>query len=40
MRNNVPDEWALEIISQEELDMLKELSTPKGDDYYEVNSQR
>lgn len=26
MKNYVPDEWALEIISQSELDMLKELS--------------
>ena len=25
MKNNVPDEWALEIITQEELDMIKEL---------------
>ena len=25
MENNVPDEWALEIITEEELDMLKEL---------------
>lgn len=27
MKNNVPDEWALEIISQEELNMLKKLET-------------
>lgn len=26
MKNNVPDEWALEIINQNELDMLNELS--------------
>lgn len=26
MKMHIPDEWALEIISQSELDMLKELS--------------
>ena len=40
MKNNVPDEWALEIVSDEELKMLKELSMPKEEGYYEVNSQR
>lgn len=40
MKNNVPDEWALEIVSDEELKILKELSTPKEEGYYEVNSKR
>lgn len=29
MKNHVPDEWALEIIDQEELDMLKALAEPE-----------
>lgn len=40
MRNYVPDEWALEIVSEEELKMLKELSTPKGENWHEINSER
>lgn len=35
-----PDEWALEIISQEELDMLKELSTPNNDNTIIINDKQ
>ena len=34
MKNYVPDEWALEIIDEDELNMLKELSTPPDGEFY------
>lgn len=37
MRNYMPDEWALEIIDQNELDMIKKLCEPKGVCTNEIN---
>lgn len=37
MKNYVPDEWALEIIDEDELNMLKELSTPPDTTYVQTN---